>query len=657
MPQIVNFRKHSSSQESTIRLVKKEPQKQNIAKQTPLDIEDIDTEDKNLANNQNEKQGISLVYKKDFVKPAETSAITIVKKDQTKPMQVLKLINLDNSSSIKENDVNIDESPDYLQNYFSNDNNEDLNILSGFSSNIYSADGSVSAEYIEPNPTLAPSDSAHKEIDNIDLTTNKHTETKPNTIAFAFASDYLSKKNNQESNQIQLVKKGNKNNQTAIEQDTKPETKQVNQLEENHEEQPKTDIPKKSSKISYEEVEYNNLPILIEVKNQNSSNINYITIPTTAVLFVPGSFKLSQNLKNGLAGSLITKVHNYLNNLPLSTSIVKTHGFELLGKTEAQILALDINQVKVARAPLIVSAANEFIQETANSYSSLTIRAMMSINPIMDAASILIEPNLNKAGTLLVDISYLLSGSNIYSTSLSIAQSASLFYQEEYEQAVQQTIVSATYILLPYAMQNNAIAVKITEFMISTYPIAPVIIALASTASIYKFYHILGNFTSDQGNINSMVAYKNLCHGLSEIVPKSLYDFTTKAIDLELSINKAKSNIEVENAEKYLIETKGIFGQKLHEHIYKKIIIEKYEILNKVLSGKITQEEADNLKTNHVIIKQENMAEYQCIEFKNLASKHNNDREYYCHNDKVIDNVLIGENNIIKDIITIYSVD
>ena len=51
------------------------------------------------------------------------------------------------------------------------------------------------------------------------------------------------------------------------------------------------------------------------------------------------------------------------------------------------------------------------------------------------------------------------------------------------------------------------------------------------------------------------------------------------------------------------------------------------------------------------------MADYQCIEFKNLASKHNNDTEYYCHNDKVIDNVLIGENNIIKDIITIYSVD
>gem|GEM_PF-6062188 len=395
------------------------------------------------------------------------------------------------------------------------------------------------------------------------------------------------------------------------------------------------------------------------------SKISYTPLVTTMVLTATGNFQLSKNLKGELESLYFTSLKSVTSiehsaKLPdsLCKYLIETYGFKLLDKNVNEVLNLDIRGVHTTTANKIVAASQPFIQTTkdecisiATKTTAIATKNAMSIKPIIDAVDIIIEPEPNKAMTFIVGLIYLVYGSNAATMSLSAIQVTSLIYQEKYEQAFQQALTSTTYIILPYAMQYTPIAQKATEFMISNYPIAPVIMTIALTGSIYKLYNSLENFFSDEGHISSMTAYKNIYTSLAKIIPSYIYDFNAQAIESDISINNAKLAIETKNVEIYLETTNGDFGKKLFKHIYSNVIKEKYELLNKVICGELTLEEADNAKAKHLIIEVEARAYDHCIEVKD--NFHDENKNYYhCYDTKneLLERVITGENNTIEKV-------
>ncbi len=143
------------------------------------------------------------------------------------------------------------------------------------------------------------------------------------------------------------------------------------------------------------------------------------------------------------------------------------------------------------------------------------------------------------------------------------------------------------------------------------------------------------------------VKYIEICNFLSNTPAQKLYDFESIVINHEIAKNNKKSNIE-QNAIKKSLDAKGEVGIKLYKTIYEPVIIEKYDLLNKVAKGILTPEKAANLKAKQVKIELENHTYKHCIEAKNNFDK--NSQSYKCFNieDATLDFVTIGSDNSVK---------
>ncbi len=156
---------------------------------------------------------------------------------------------------------------------------------------------------------------------------------------------------------------------------------------------------------------------------------------------------------------------------------------------------------------------------------------------------------------------------------------------------------------------------------------------------------------SDAGRIKSITAYKNSFQALSETPLQKLYDFASLSVKYSNSINNVKHNMETENIKKFL-STKGEFGQKLYDYIYAPVIKEKYDLLNKIAQSTLTEEQADTLRTKHLTIELEGRSYDHCIE-KDVSYK---TKDFYCYNDEmqVIDHIVIGADNIVREVFSLY---
>lgn len=74
---------------------------------------------------------------------------------------------------------------------------------------------------------------------------------------------------------------------------------------------------------------------------------------------------------------------------------------------------------------------------------------------------------------------------------------------------------------------------------------------------------------------------------------------------------------------------------------------EKYSLLNKVISGELTKEQAIALKAKHIKIT--NQVYQNCMEIKNTENE-NNAEQYYCYSEeqKIFDHIAITDDNLIK---------
>jgi hypothetical protein len=85
----------------------------------------------------------------------------------------------------------------------------------------------------------------------------------------------------------------------------------------------------------------------------------------------------------------------------------------------------------------------------------------------------------------------------------------------------------------------------------------------------------------------------------------------------------------------------GEFGQKVFDYIHLTFIAEKYALMNDVIRGILTEEEAQALQANHVTITSKQQSYEHCMELMSEGTKSSS--EYYCYNlsDQVLDHVKL----------------
>ncbi len=214
-------------------------------------------------------------------------------------------------------------------------------------------------------------------------------------------------------------------------------------------------------------------------------------------------------------------------------------------------------------------------------------------------------------------------------------------YKCEYAQALKQTTIATSYIILPTMIEYMEI--PYVGFIYST-----VMTAYIGHGAIANMYSLYTDYNKIDSELKSINAYKDFFKLLSNSPLQLMYDFsaTTKEYEIKISniyYNKEKSYI------KQQLEAKGEFGHKLYNYIYAPSLEEKYDLLNKVMEGSLTKEQAESLETKHIKITSENQNYEMCREIKGIQDLINNNysdsKYYYCYNEEqqILDQIVIGE--------------
>jgi len=274
------------------------------------------------------------------------------------------------------------------------------------------------------------------------------------------------------------------------------------------------------------------------------------------------------------------------------------------------------------------------------------------LDTVVDSVRFMHEPTVAHAKAVAFDSSYIYSmyyGVTSYSSIISTVDVLQLAYQEKYIQALKQAATTIGYMALPSLLAYTAIPHLGLAYGIgmATYT------AYSAITNSYSFY--LERTSDTESILRSTIAYRDLAKTLSTSSLQQLYDFasTTKGYDDEL--NNIALAAEKEALKAKLVQEKGEFGQKLYEYIYEPILEEKYVLLNKVLQGSITEEEAEALKAKHIRVKSDNASYEHCMEIRDIGNgksinnvESNIAEHYYCYSDEkeVLDHIVVGSNNI-----------
>ena len=191
----------------------------------------------------------------------------------------------------------------------------------------------------------------------------------------------------------------------------------------------------------------------------------------------------------------------------------------------------------------------------------------------------------------------------------------------------QQVLTIASYMLLPTMI--GLIDIPYIGFCYSVG-----LLAYSGYNALANGYFIYNEFNQKDFYLNSKLAHRNLAEILSTTPLQHVYDFLSKAKEYEKEIYKLQ------------LEEKGEFGQKLYEYIYFPIIEEKYEILNKLKQGVITEEESKQIKSKNIQVIHYDF----CKEVLELKKEEKTDH-YYCYDEEqqTLDHIIIiGEGYIEK---------
>lgn len=345
--------------------------------------------------------------------------------------------------------------------------------------------------------------------------------------------------------------------------------------------------------IGKEEIKENKYPIINHSPYRdpytlitNSSIDKYSKNHNTAVLTTVALTGSSGIL---LYNNLLSKLGKSINNAPLAKYIVNQNIFKLFSMNQGALET--IIGVGEKTSPKIMNFYSPFIYKV--SVAEKVIDASAYVGKTLHEPT---QENIIKLAVNLIDLigTYYQSP---YTALLTIGNAAHYAYNGEYIQATMQATMASCH-LLPLIMATPN-------------PASLIILSGMAISSFSNFYTFVDHYSN---KLNS----KDL-----------------KAIE-ETQINEFTNNM-------------GEFGQKLKTHIYLPLLDEKYDLISRVEQGKITQQEADNLRTKHFVIELENRLYDHCIEVKSSFFDENKDY-YHCYiSDKeIIDRVIIGENNTIE---------
>jgi hypothetical protein len=260
---------------------------------------------------------------------------------------------------------------------------------------------------------------------------------------------------------------------------------------------------------------------------------------------------------------------------------------------------------------------------------------------VVDSARLVQEPSLPAFKKLVLDYAYLqamVSGVNSYSAMIAGAETLYQLYLGEYQKSfyVASSTISAMALPVILAMVNRPyLGIAYAAFMV------------ASTAygAITNAYSFVLEVSDEDAGLRSTIAYKDLTVTLAASPLQAVYDFESKAKEHKLQINdllfeKEKSILQA--------QMKDEFGQKVFYYIYMPELIEKYVLLNDIIRGELTEEEAQNLKSKPIAISYGALEYDYCVKVEDPTRLEEETEHYYCCNiaGQVLDHVVLTDGSL-----------
>jgi len=257
-----------------------------------------------------------------------------------------------------------------------------------------------------------------------------------------------------------------------------------------------------------------------------------------------------------------------------------------------------------------------------------------AIDTVIDATRAIYKPVLGNVKKVIIDTTYLYSmyhGVNSYSFIISGADILYQTYKGDYIQALQQSITTLGYLVLPFVI--NSLGVPYLGF------------AHSLSMAIYSGYNVIDNgysfcleFNSSEFELRSGAAYKALAQTLLYSLLQFLYTFKDVAKGYDLRANNIKLDL-AKVVIKAKLEAQGEPYQKTYEYVYNPLLEEKYRLSNQTVQGRITREEVAKHST---IISNEQSYE-NCMGIKNILDNIASNYDCSTQNDnKILDHVFIS---------------
>ena len=270
------------------------------------------------------------------------------------------------------------------------------------------------------------------------------------------------------------------------------------------------------------------------------------------------------------------------------------------------------------------------------------------LDTIVDTARLMHEPTIDHTKKLALDSAYLYSmysGVNGYSAIITGPDVLYQTYQGEYSQAFKQALASISYMAIPTMIGYAGI--PYVGFIYGAGMTAYT--GYSAITNAYAFYQEYGSIGLE---LRSATAYKDITQALSNSLLQQVHDFRATFKEYAVKINNINLDLE-KSTVKTQLEAKGEFGQKLYDYIYVPALEEKYDLLNKVIEGGLTEEQAETMKAKHIKITLEGQIYEHCMEIKNIEGNGNQEvfnEEYYCYNEdqQILDHVMIEENREVE---------
>ncbi|MCT4635268.1 MAG: NACHT domain-containing protein [Rickettsiales bacterium] len=302
------------------------------------------------------------------------------------------------------------------------------------------------------------------------------------------------------------------------------------------------------------------------------------------------------------------------------------------GKTEDFAFVKDL-QEKFTKDLDIDKLLNDKIQEVQPLTYKTTI-GFKIIDTAVDTARLLYEPTLDNTKKLALDTTYiysLYSGVNGYSIYINAVDIFYKSYHGEYVQAAQQAASTAFYMALPSMLE-------FTEVPYIGFAYGASMAVYNGYIAITNAYSFYLDYNSKKSELKSAIAYRDITKTLSIWPLQQFYDFAKVSKEYEIKINNINLEQEKLQTQQQLKKEKGEFGQKLYEHIYSRVIDEKYDLQN--------NKNSERFKTKHIKVMEYDHC-VEVVEFKEEELEH-----YYCYNkeQEMLDHIIIIGNTYVNKI-------